>query len=117
MDLSDAHEDRLNLGISRFIAGALITYHGVLFYTGNNILHVDSFSDWEPERTSEEHAKANIQRSKDVLFELSGQSSEFNAAVGQLQREFTLCHNYGMGSIALAKEIGGVFQWVHRSGA
>lgn len=117
MDLSDAQEDHLRIGIGRFLAGYSISYFGVTLYTRNRTLHIDSFSDWEPERTDEAHAKAKITRSKEVVAELSAKSSDFMTAICQLPYEFTVCHDYGMGAIALAKEVGGVFRWVYRSEA
>ncbi len=117
MDITDAREERLGLGVDRFLAGDTITYHGVAFYTNAHTLHVDSFSDWGPGQTSEAHARAQLARSKDVLNDLSERSATFSAAAAQLQHEFTVCHSYGTGSVALAKDTDGAFQWLYRSEA
>jgi hypothetical protein len=104
----------MSLGMGRFLAGESVNYHGVAFYTsGKRILQVDSFSEWPPEQTSEEHAKAQIVRSKDVLRDLSAKSPAFCSAVRELRPQFAVCHNYGNGSVALASEIRGKFQWLH----
>jgi len=113
MDITDAKEDRLRLGVDRFLAGDSVEYHGVKFFRADEVtLQVDSYTEWEPERTSEAHAREQLTRSKAVFADLCSKSAQFNAAVGHLHKEFSLCHNYGMGSIALARETNGQFQWL-----
>ena len=113
MDITDAKEERLRLGVDRFLAGNSVEYHGVTFYLAKGAtLQIDCYTEWEPERTSEEHAKEQLTRSKAVFADLCSKSAQFNAAAGRLHKEFSLCHNYGMGSIALARETNGQFQWL-----
>ena len=75
MDITDAKEDRLRLGVDRFLAGDSVEYHGVKFFWANEAtLQIDSYTEWEPERTSEAHARELLTRSKAVFAELTSRS-------------------------------------------
>jgi hypothetical protein len=107
-----ASPERIRLGVDQFLAGNTLTFHGVNFYRPSpSKLSVDSFSGWLPEHTTEAHAREKIERSKRVLEELQYQSAEFKAAVAGSELEFVCCHNYGMGSVALARVVQGRFEW------
>ena len=118
MDITDARNDRFNLGIQRFLLGDPIEYHGVSFYmTPTKKMNIDSYSAWAPEVTTVTHAKEQIALSKALLDDLARKSIEFRNATNNLSLEFSLCHNYGMGSIVIAKEVNNEFQWLASSSA
>ena len=115
MDITDTSASRFNIGIERFLAGESLTYNGVDFYKNSGqSLKTYSYSDWTPERTTESHAKENIARAKAVLEHLMKQSEHFRKVAELLPHEHYFCYNYGMGSIALAKEVNAQYQWVYQ---
>lgn len=115
MDITDTSEPRFNLGIERFLAGESVTYNGVAFYNNNEqSLQIYSYSDWAPERTTESHAKEKIARAKAVLEQLTNQSETFRKVAVHLPHEHYFCYDYGMGAIALAKEVNAQYQWVYQ---
>ena len=118
MDLSDATPQRMQLGIERFLANESIAFRGVVFYKeGDRALQVDSYSDWQPENTTEDHAREKIAQSKIVLLELAALSDVFKQAAQGLPHEYFCCHDYGSGSFALAEEKDGEFKWLQASPA
>ena len=72
MDITEGSEQRLRLGIQRFLAGDSLAFDGVTFWKDQNkFLVVSSFSEFvHPERSFPEEAVAKIARSKDVLAKL-----------------------------------------------
>jgi hypothetical protein len=118
MNLSDAAPQRIQLGIERFLANESIAFRGVVFYKeGERALQVDSYSDWQPEKTTEDHAREKIAQSKIVLQELAALSDDFKKAAQDLPHEYFCCHGYGNGSFALAEEKNGAFKWLQASPA
>ncbi len=118
MDLSDATPQRIQLGTERLLANESIAFRGVVFYKeGERALQIDSYSDWQPENTTESHARLKIAQSKAVLQELEALSHEFKQATEGLPHEYFCCHNYGNGSFALAEEKDGVFKWLQAPSA
>ena len=114
MDVTDASPQRLAVAIERFLAGDTIENHGVTFSRyGGRSLTVNCFSDWAPERSTPEHAKEKIARAKSVLEALKTQAVSFQASASVLPHEYWFCYNYGQGSIALAKEVDGHFEWLY----
>ena len=113
MDATDASPERLDLAIERFLAGDSLQFHGVVFRNGpSEAITVESYSGWSPEQTSEAYAVAQIERSKQVLLALKQASPRFARATSQRHTEFVCCYNYGTGSVALAREVNGVLQWI-----
>ena len=113
MDITDTSEARFNLGVERFLANESLTYRGVVFYKeADRALQINSYSGWEPNRTTEAHAKETISDAKSVLADLAERSSQFREVAARLPHEHFFCHDYGQGAIALAKELGGKFQWL-----
>ena len=112
MDVTEASPERLRLGVAQLLEGNTLSCRGVNFYMPSpSHLTVDSFSDWQPDRTTEAHAREKIERSKLVLKELAEASAEFKSAVFGIEPEFACCHDYGQGSVVLAKEYRGNFEW------
>jgi hypothetical protein len=115
LEITDAPEDRFNLGVERFLAGETVAYQGIVFYKdGSRALKIDSFSAWEPERSTEAHAHEGISKSKAVLQDLAFRNEAFRAIAERLPHEYAFCYDYGMGSVALAMEIEGEFHWLTR---
>lgn len=113
MDISDSTGARFDLGIERFLENDPVAYGGVVFCkTKEQSVHVVSYSDWWPENTSESHAREKIERSKMVLNDLASRSSAFRSIVERMPLEYYCCYDYGKGTIPLAKEVGGGFQWL-----
>jgi hypothetical protein len=114
MDITETSESRFNLGIERFLAGEILSYNGVVFYSnGEQSLHIFSYSDWAPEQAPESHAKEKIARAKAVLEHLMEFSESFRKVAERLPHEHYFCYDYGMGAITLAKEVNAKFQWVY----
>ena len=113
MDITDASPQRLALAIERFRDGEMLEYCDVTFSKyGGGSLEVSCFSDWAPERSTPDHAKVKIARAKAVLEDLKSQVAAFGECVESLPHEYYFCYDYGKGSIALAKEINGQFEWL-----
>ena len=113
MDITEATEARFNLGIERFVSGALLEFEGVRFSLARRgVLSVDTFSSWEPDRATPEQALAAIRHGKQVLDELLQRSAIYRAAVQGLPQEHTFCYDDGKGSIAIAKEEGERIIWL-----
>jgi hypothetical protein len=77
-------------------------------------LHVNSYADWEPDNSTPAHAKDKIARAKAVLEELKRRSAAFYAVAEPLPHEHYCCYDYGTGVFAIAKEVGGAFEWLHK---
>ncbi|MFA4829476.1 MAG: hypothetical protein WC855_12980 [Thermodesulfovibrionales bacterium] len=113
MDITNTTANRFDLGIQLFLEGQPISFEEVLFWKEDEkVLHVDSYSEWEPQNTTPEIAKEKITRSKTILAELSEKSSEFAKVAKGLPHEYYFCYDYGKGSVALAKEVNSQFTWL-----
>lgn len=114
MDATDASSQRLKVAVELFLEGQSLGYEGVVFWKDKDrALHVNSYSDWEPENTNPEMAKDKINRAKAILADLSEKSAEFKRVAAKLPHEHYFCYDYGMGAFALAKETAGVFAWLY----
>jgi hypothetical protein len=112
MDATDATPQRLKVAVELFLEGQPLVYEGVVFWKDNDrALHINSYSDWEPDRTNPDMAKEKIERAKMVLADLSEKSPEFKGIATKLPHEHYFCYHYGMGAFALAQETKGVFKW------
>jgi hypothetical protein len=49
-----------------------------------------------------------------VLEELKRRSAAFYAVAEPLPHEHYCCYDYGTGVFAIAKEVGGAFEWLHK---
>jgi hypothetical protein len=78
-------------------------------------LQIFSYTEWEPENSTAEMAKEKIQQAKSVLADLSEKSPEFGRVASSLPHEHYFCYEYGMGAVALAKEVAGQFEWQYHS--
>ena len=117
VDITGSSSERLEFGVDSFIARHPITYRGVVFQMSSGALRVDSYSEWEPSRTTEAHAREQIARSKLVLANLAEKSSAFQNAIAPLRPQYMFCQDYGHGADVLAREIDGRFEWlVSRNG-
>ena len=113
MDISDASPQRFELGIERFLEGESLAYEGIVVYRSpSGVIEVDSYSQWEPEHATEQHAKERIARAKGVVAGIAARSEAFRQEVARLPIEHLFCYDYGTGSFAIAKEVGGVLQWL-----
>ena len=88
-----------------------LLYEGVLFINKGNSLEVNSYSDWEPKRTTEIMAKEKIERSKQIICHLSSNSNEFKEIESAVPKEFIFCYDYHTGAVMLASERNGKFEW------
>jgi hypothetical protein len=114
MDITTTSEVRFALGIERFLARESLAYRGVVFYKdAEHALQISSYSDWTPERCTEAQARDKIEVAKSVLLDLAARSPQFNAIATRLRHEHYFCYDYGNGSLALAKESGGKFEWLY----
>jgi hypothetical protein len=114
MNITDTTQPRFELGIQMFLEGQSVVYHEVLFWMdGVKVLHINSYSDWNIENTTQEMAKEKISRSKSILAALSEKSPEFSEVANRLPHEYYFCFDYGQGAVALAKEVNSAFTWMH----
>ena len=112
MDITDSSPQRTEVAIEQFLAGGLLEYEGVRFSRhGGRTLDVSCFSSWAPELSTPTQAMVEIDRAKSVLDQLASRNASFRVAIEVLPREFHFCYNYGNGSITLAKEVNGRFEW------
>jgi hypothetical protein len=113
MDITDSTPQRTAVAIERFLAGDLLEYEGVRFsrYDGSR-LEVSCLSGWAPELATPAQAIEGIQRAKSVLADLIKRNESFRGSTRSLACEFHFCYDYGKGSIAIAKEIDGHFEWL-----
>ena len=113
MDISDSSPQRTEVVVEQFLAGGLLEYDGVQFsrHRGTT-LDVSCFSNGSPEFSTPAQAVNEIARAKAVLDQLASRNSSFRVAIESLPREFYYCYNYGNGSVALAKEANGRFEWL-----
>ena len=112
MEISEFTGRRYGLAIELFQdrkEGLL--YEGVLFINTGSSIEVNSYSDWEPEKTTEQMAREKIERSKQVMRHLSNNSEEFNKIESTLPKEYVFSYDYHTGAVMLASEVKGVFNW------
>lgn len=116
MDITEESQERFNLGIERFLEGRPISFKGFLFSKARNsaVVHVDSFSDWAPERSTPDMAREKFAESKAVASELANASPAFKAVYESYAHQFNFCYDYGKGAIILATEVNSQFDWVAR---
>jgi hypothetical protein len=113
MDITESSPERTSIALERFIAGDSLAFEGVLFSRyGGTRLEVSCFSAWSPELTTPAQATAGIARAKLVLDDLASRLPAFRDGIENLPREFYYCYDYGKGSVALAKEVDGTFEWL-----
>ena len=115
MDVTDTTPGRLEVAIELFVAGQdSLVYEGVVLWKDKNrALEVFSYSEFAPENTTPEMARKKIQRAKLVLANLCAKNLVLKEIASNLPHEHYCCWDYGKGAIALAKEIGGVFEWCY----
>jgi|KBSSwiStaDraftv2_1062776.scaffolds.fasta_scaffold19670_6 hypothetical protein len=112
MDITDASNQRLELGIERFLAGDAITFEEVTFIKSKGFVQAISFSEAvHLENASAQEASEKIQRSKLVLEKLYNLSKAFSAAINSNPIKYEFCHDYGKGSILLAHLDNGNLIW------
>jgi hypothetical protein len=115
MDATDATPQRFKVAIELFLEGQSLVYEGVVFWKDKDrALHINSYSDWDADRTNPDMAKEKIERAKMVLTDLSEKSPEFKSIATKLPHEHYFCYDYGKGAFALAKEIKGIFEWCYK---
>ncbi len=113
MDISDGSTQRFAVGIELFLEGHAVTYKGCSFWRDHNVsIHINSYSDWNIDRSTPEMARAKIAESKLVASELATKSREFGALHKTLPHQYRFCYDYGNGAVTIAKEIDSVFTWV-----
>ncbi len=112
MEISEFTGKRYDLAIDLFQERKdSLLYEGILFINKGNLIEVNSYSDWELERITEAVAKEKIERSKQVIHQLSVSSKEFKEIESVLPKEYVFCHDYHTGAVMLASEIKGEFKW------
>jgi hypothetical protein len=113
MDITDSTPQRTALAIERFLAGDLLEYEGIRFSRcGGARLEVSCLSGLALELTTPAQAVEGIERAKSVVADLVKRNESFRGSIKSLPREFYFCYDYGKGSIAIAKEIDGHFEWL-----
>jgi hypothetical protein len=113
LDITDSSPQRTEVVVEQFLAGGLLEYEGVQFsrHSGTT-LEVSCFSNGAPEFSTPTQAVKAIARAKAVLEQLVNLNSSFRVAIESLPHQFYYCYNYGNGSVALAKESSGRFEWL-----
>ena len=112
MDITESSPQRTEVAIEQFLAGGLLEYEGIRFSRhGGTVLDVSCFSRSAPEFSTPAAARKEIDRAKAVLDQLASRNASFRVAIECLPREFHYCYNYANGSVALAKEVNGRFEW------
>ena len=111
MDVSGASNQRLKAAVELFLEGQTLARDGVVFSRDGRALNVYSYSAWEPENTTPEHAQERIAHARAVLATLMSLSPEFRAVAESLRIEHSFCHDYGKGAVVLATEVDGRFEW------
>lgn len=118
MDATAATPQRLKVAVELLLEGQSLAYEGVVFWKDKDrALHINSYSDWNPDKTTLGMAKDKIERAKMVLADLAEKSPEFKDVAAKLPHEHYFCYDYGMGAFALAQEIKGVFEWRYTKAA
>ena len=115
MDITDASPQRRRLGIERFVAGEeSLAYEGVVFWREpEGFLVVASYSVFiHLENVTPEEATREIERSKQILGQLRGESPEFETAVSGLSHKFEFCFDQSTGAVKVATLQNGALKWL-----
>lgn len=115
MDITDSSDTRTSAGIDLFLEGGGVVYHGVTFSRssqgGGERVVVSSFSDYEPDRATQDMARQKIRRSELVGDDLAEKQARFREIWDSAERIFHFCWDYGMGAICIATERDGTLEW------
>jgi hypothetical protein len=116
MDVTNTTPRRLQVAVELFLTGRHpLAYEGVVLWKDENrALHINSYSEFEPENTTRDMALEKIRRAKLVLEDLCRKSPALKEIASRLPHEHYFCYDYGTGPIALAKEVGDMFVWCHQ---
>lgn len=116
MDVTDATNQRLELGIEEFLKGDSLAYENVVFcwimpFDARQLL-VISYSDWhEQETVQRDEAQRKIERSKRVALELASRSNSFAKVWQEVPKRFQFCLDCYTGAVVLAEEDDGKVIW------
>jgi hypothetical protein len=113
MDITDADQERLDLGVEQILKGQLVTFHGVEFRKDSRegTLCILSRSDWDYGNTTPDHAIEKIRRAKIVLDALKERSRAFKAEAERLPHVHVVGDHDPKGGPPLAQEAAGKFEW------
>jgi len=116
MDITDAPQARIDIGVEELVAGGSLAYHNVVFCWDKPKnpaeLVVLSYSDCiHQENIKRDEAGEKIARSKLVAEDLAEKSPAFKSVWQKATKHFQFCFDYGAGAILLAEESDGQFVW------
>jgi hypothetical protein len=113
MEIESFSGKRYELAMELFSEGKdSLLYKGVLFIRSEQLLQIQSYSDFNLENTTRKMALDKIPYSKSVMNELMEGSKEFKETVTGLVPEFTFCYDYHTGAVAVATEENGSIKWL-----
>jgi hypothetical protein len=117
MDITDAPQARIDIGVEELVHGGSLTYHNVVFCWDKpnrpTDLVVLSYSDCaHQENIQVGEAEEKMTRSKLVAEDLAKKSSVFKSTWQKTTKHFHFCYDYGSGAILLAKESNGRIVWI-----
>ena len=112
MDISEASERQFEIGLDQFLDGHAVAYHRVVFSVSKKReLEICSYSDFQPENTTEEMMWAKINRAEEILADLQARSTRFRDAVKGMGKRHFFCHDYGTAAVAIAVVQNGAITW------
>jgi hypothetical protein len=112
MDISEASERRFEIGLDQFLAGHAVAYHRVVFSVSKKQeLEICSYSDFQPENTTEEMMWDKINRAEEILTDLQTRSARFREAIKGMSKRHLFCHDYGTAAVAIAVVQNGAITW------
>ncbi len=116
MDITDATQNRIDVGIDLLLEGHSVIYHEVVFHIDQSKkpreLAINSYSDYEPNRVTEKMATEKIERSKHVGEALAEKSSDFRTLWETLPHVYAFCWDYGMGAVAIVEQRNENMRWI-----
>jgi|GEM_PF-2013819 len=105
---------RIEIAFEGFQEGNSIVYENVLLQKNREGgLDINSYPDFtNPSHVNADMAKEGIARSKKVVEVLCKNNPEYQQMISVAEKQYYYCIDYHTGAYAIAKEIGGEFQWL-----
>jgi hypothetical protein len=112
MEITETSGPRFELLIDRLRAGAAITRNNLTLRLSRDELACDVETLMRPDAASPEWARDHLQRGQAELTALLDEAPLLVEAIGKRPIRYSLVCNYGMGTIAIAEQIGATFRWL-----
>lgn len=119
MDITNAPQDRIDIGVEALLNGGSIAYQNVVFCwdipNRPAVLVVLSYSDCiHQENIKKDEAEAKMARSRIVAEDLAEKSVVFKSMWQKSTKHFFFCWDYGTGAVRLAAESNGQVVWMEK---